>query len=103
MLINFKDVNWIKTYPVDSLQIYFAASLEIQEELINNGFYVPRSPDRKVIMPIPLIYSNFRGWLKPTEPITIERLIPPEWLGLTPSELRWKKTSRDGKRGIHIS
>jgi len=87
----------IKTYPIDSLQIYFAASLEIQEELINNGFYVPRSPDRKVIMPVPIIYSNFRGWLKLPEPITIERLIPPEWLSLTPSDLRWEKTSRNGK------
>jgi len=92
-----RDVEWIKKYPVDSLQIYFAASLEIQEELINKGFYVPRSPDKKVIMPVPIIYSNFRGWLKQGEPITIERLIPPEWLGLTPSALGWKKTTRDGK------
>lgn len=90
-------VNWIKTYPVDSLQIYFAASLEIQEELIKNGFYVPRSPDRKIKMPIPIIYSNSRGWLKTTEPITIERLIPPNWLDLTPNDLGWKKTFKNGK------
>jgi len=96
-MTNIGSINWIKTYPIDSLQIYFAASLEIQEELINNGFYVPRSPDRKVIMPVPLIYSNFRGWLKPAEPITIERLIPPSWLDLTPSDLGWKKAFRDGK------
>jgi len=93
----FKNVEWVKTYPIDSLQIYFAASLEVQEELINSDFYVPRSPDRKVVMPVPLIYSNFRGWLKQPEPITIERLIPPEWLGLTPSDLGWRKTSRGGK------
>jgi len=93
----FRNVEWIKGYPVDSLQIYFASSLEIQEELINNGFYVPRSPNKEVIMPVPLIYSNFRGWLKLPEPITIERLIPPEWLGLTPNVLRWMKTARGGK------
>ena len=96
---NFK---YIKTYPVDSLQIYFAASLEIQEELINNGFYIPKSPDGRISMPIPLIYSNFRGWLKQAEPITIERLIPPEWLGLTPSQLSWKEVSRNGKRAFEI-
>ena len=82
-----KGVGSLRTYPVDSLQIYFPASLEIQEELISSGFYVPRSPDGRVLMPVPLIYSNFRGWLKPAEPITIERLIPPEWLGLAPSQL----------------
>ncbi|WFO74939.1 PhoI [Desulfurococcaceae archaeon MEX13E-LK6-19] len=88
---------WSKTFPVDSLQIYFAASLELQEEFINYGFYVPKSPDRKISMPIPLVYCNFRGWLKPVEPITVERLILPSWLGLTPQELGWAKTTRDGK------
>jgi len=72
-MTNLENVSLLKTYLVDSLQIYFAASLELQEELINHGFYVPRSPDRKVIMPVPLIYSNFRGWLKPAEPITIDK------------------------------
>ena len=95
--MDLKGVKWLKTYPIDSLQIYFAGSLEIQEELINNGFYVPRSPDKKVVMPVPLIYSNFRGWLKQPEPITVERLIPPEWLGLTPNVLGWTRTTRDGK------
>jgi len=102
MLGGLKDVEFVKNYPVDSLQIYFAASLEIQEELINNGFYVPKSPDGRVSMPVPLIYSNFRGWLKPAEPITIERLIPPEWLGLTPSQLGWKEVSRSGKGAFEI-
>lgn len=102
MLDSLRGVNWIKTYPIDSLQIYFAASLEIQEELINNGFNVPRSPDGKVKMPVPLIYSNFRGWLKPTEPITIERLIPPDWLGLKAGDLGWKKTFRGGKEAYRL-
>jgi len=97
-----KGVGSLRTYPVDSLQIYFPASLEIQEELISSGFYVPRSPDGRVLMPVPLIYSNFRGWLKPAEPITIERLIPPEWLGLAPSQLGWREVSRNGKRAFEI-
>jgi len=97
MLNKFQDVIWFGNYPIDSLQIYFAASLEIQEELIKHGFYVPKSPDGRVIAPVPIIYSNFRGWLKPVEPLTIERLIPPEWIGLAPSELNWRKTFRERK------
>jgi len=58
---------------------------------------VPKSPDNRVRTPIPIIYCNFRGWLKPAEPITIERLIPPDWLYLSSNELKWKKTSRNGK------
>ncbi|GAB6945263.1 hypothetical protein [Vulcanisaeta sp. JCM 14467] len=92
----------IGKYLIDSLQIYFSASLELQEELIKNGFYVPRSPDRKIKMPIPIIYSNFRGWLKTPEPITIERLIPPEELGLKPDDLGWTRTVKDGKTAYLI-
>ncbi len=102
LAFSLDNVKWIQRYPVDSLQIYFPASLEIQEELINHGFYVPRSLDRKVLAPVPLIYSNFRGWLKQPEPITIERLIPPEWLGLTPSELGWKKTVKDSREAYML-
>jgi len=91
----------LKRYPVDTLQLYFAASLELQEELISHGFYVPKSPDGKVLMPVPIIYSNFRGRLKPAEPITIERLILPKWLDLTPQQLGWIKTTR-GKKEAYI-
>ncbi|MEM4976486.1 MAG: PhoI [Desulfurococcaceae archaeon] len=87
----------MKRYPIDTLQLYFAASLELQEELISHGFYVPKSPDGRVVMPVPLIYSNFRGWLKPPEPVTIERLIPPEWLDLTFQQLGWIKSIRGRK------
>jgi len=87
----------VKRYPIDSLQIYFAASLEIQEELINHGFYVPSDKDERIRMPIPIIYANFRGWLREPEPITIERLIPPAWLGTTDVELGWRHTFRGGK------
>ncbi|MEM2197228.1 MAG: hypothetical protein QW290_09130 [Sulfolobales archaeon] len=95
-------VIWLRRYPVDTLQVYFAASLELQGELISHGFYVPKSPDGRVVMPVPLIYSNFRGWLKPAEPITIERLIPPEWLGLTSQQLGWVKTVREGKEAYTL-
>ena len=67
-------------FSVDTLQIYFPASLEIQEELINHGFKIPANESGKIKTPIPLIYANSRRWLKDEEPITIERLIPPEWL-----------------------
>lgn len=97
-VLNFNGV-W-RRYPLDSLQIYFAASLELQDELIRRGFYVPKSRDGKISMPIPLIYCNFRGWLKPQGPVTIERLIPPEWLGLTPNQLNWKETTANGKRAF---
>lgn len=91
-------ITWLRKYPVDTLQIYFAASLELQEELIKHGFRVPASRDKKVIMPIPLIYSNFRGWLKPPPPLTCERLIPLEWLGLTPQQLGWVETKWNKKK-----
>jgi len=82
-------VRWVKRYPVDSLQIYFAASMELQEELIIHGFQVPASRDGKIKTPLPIIYSNFRGWVKEPEPLTDERLIPPEWYGKRVEELGW--------------
>lgn len=93
---------WLKVYPVDSLQIYFAASLELQEELIKHGFQVPKSHDGKIKMSIPLIYANFRGWLIKPEPITIERLIPPEWLNLNTKDLNWEEEKRDNKRAYRL-
>ena len=95
-------VRWVGRFSVDSLQIYFAASLDLQEELINRGFNVPRSPDGKIVTPIPLIYANFRGWVKEPEPVTIERLIPPEWLRLKPQDLGWKETEYRGRRAFHL-
>jgi len=96
------DVKWIRRFPVDSLQIYFPSSLEIQNELIKNGFNVPADKSRKIKTPIPLIYSNFRGWIKKPDPITYERLIPPEWYGKTPQELGWKETVYNGKKAYYI-
>ena len=96
------NVTWVKRYPVDTLQIYFAASLEIQDELIRAGYKVPTDRSRKVKTPVPIIYSNFRGWLKAPEPITIERLIPPEWYGKTPDDLGWEETEYKGRRAFRL-
>ncbi|GAY25163.1 hypothetical protein ATG_03660 [Desulfurococcaceae archaeon AG1] len=98
-----RNIVWIdKRYPVDSIQIYFAASLELQEELTNYGFRIPRSIDGKIETPIPIIYGDFKGWIKQREPITIERLIPPEWLGLKLQDLGWEETGYKGRRAFHI-
>ena len=91
----------LKKFPLDSVQIYFASSLELQQELLNHGFNVPFSPDRKIKTPIPIIYSNFKGWVIPREPITLERLILPEWMDLDINSLAWKET-RVGNRVAYV-
>lgn len=101
-MLNHNFIEWINEYPVDSLQIYFSASLELQEELIKHGFQVPRSRDNKIKMPIPIIYANFQGWIKPREAITIERLIPPEWLNLDPKSLGWQETKVRNKKAYYL-
>ncbi|MDF2956583.1 MAG: hypothetical protein OD814_000205 [Candidatus Alkanophagales archaeon MCA70_species_1] len=99
---NLEGIKWVVKFPVDTLQIYFPCSLELQDELIKRGFKVPGDKSRKIKTPIPLIYSNFRGWLVQPEPITIERLIPPEWYGKTAKELGWKETISRGKTAYHL-
>ena|GEM_PF-731133 len=92
---------YLKRYPVDSLQIYFASSLELQHEFISHGFLVPKDPNKRISMPIPIIYANFKGWLISRQLITDERVIPPEWLGLSAEELGWSEqevVTRRGKR-----
>ncbi|MEM2913652.1 MAG: PhoI [Candidatus Bathyarchaeia archaeon] len=86
----------IGTYDIESLQIYFPASLELQEELINAGFRVPKPT------PLPIIYANFRGWVSEKPPITIERLIHPSRYGRSPSDLGWERTIKDGKEAYII-
>jgi hypothetical protein len=39
----------------------------------------------------------------PQGPITIERVIPPQWLGLTPKDLKWEETTVDHKKAYHLS
>jgi hypothetical protein len=101
-MLNQNSIEWVNEYPVDSLQIYFSASLELQEELINHGFQVPKSRDDKIKMPIPIIYANFQGWVKPREAITIERLIPPEWLNLDPKSLGWQETKVKNRKAYYL-
>ena len=86
----------IGTYYIESLQIYFPGSLELQEELINAGFEVPKPT------PLPIIYANFRGWVAKKPPITIERLIHPSRYGRKPSDLGWTETTREGKEAYII-
>lgn len=86
----------VGTYDIESLQIYFPASLELQEELISAGFKVPKPT------PLPIIYANFRGWVSGKPPITIERLIHPSRYGKSPLDLGWKRTTKDGKEAYII-
>jgi len=86
----------IGTYEVETLQIYFPASLELQEELIRAGFSVPKPT------PLPIIYANFRGWISEKPPITIERLIHPSRYVMSYVDLGWEKTIRGGKEAYLI-
>ncbi|MCS7139420.1 MAG: PhoI [Candidatus Nezhaarchaeota archaeon] len=86
----------IGTYHIESLQIYFPASLELQEELINAGFKVPKPT------PLPIVYANFRGWVSKKPPVTIERLIHPSRYGRSPSDLGWERIIKGGKEAYVI-
>lgn len=97
-----KTLKILKKYPLDSVQIYFSSSLELQQELLNHGFKVPFSSDRKIKTPIPIIYSNFKGWITSREPITLERLILPEWMDLDINNLAWKEVKIDNRRAYVI-
>jgi hypothetical protein len=86
----------IGTFEIESLQIYFAGSLELQEELMKTGFKVPKPT------PLPIIYANFRGWVSDKPPITIERLIHPSRYVKSYRDLGWDKTTKDGKEAYII-
>ncbi len=91
-----KKMNLVTKYPAETIQIYFPASLELQEELINNGFSVPKPT------PIPIVYINFRGWIKSKPPVTIERLIEPSRYGVNPVDMNWISTALRGKQAYEI-
>lgn len=86
----------IQIYHAETVQIYFTASLELQEELINSGFKVP-SPT-----PIPIIYSNFGPWVTERPLITSERVIKPERYGKRLEDLGWQVKLIKGKTGYEI-
>lgn len=86
----------VQTYNAETAQIYFPASLELQEELIICGFKVP-SPT-----PIPIIYSNFGPWVTERPLITRERVIEPGRYGKTLEDLSWQQRLIEGKVGYEI-
>ncbi|MDH5782583.1 MAG: hypothetical protein OEZ35_02810 [Candidatus Bathyarchaeota archaeon] len=77
-------------YPLESLQIYFNGSLEIQEEMIRKGFHVP------LITPLPIIYGDMAGYeddrtsrtaLKPA-------ILHPRKYGKSLEEMGWTDVGR---------
>ncbi len=86
----------LATYQAETIQIYFPASLELQEELIQNGFHVPG------VTPIPIIYINFKGWISAKPLITIERLIEPTRYGANYSDRGWVKDFVGRKKAYGI-
>ena len=69
------------------MQIYFPASLELQDELIKAGFKVPKPTQ------IPIIYSNSGGWIGERKPLNVE-LIDPEQYDKSPEELGWIRVDK---------
>lgn len=49
------NIKTLGSYPLESLQIFFPASLEIQEELLKAGFRVPYDKESKIETPIPVV------------------------------------------------
>jgi hypothetical protein len=75
----------IGIYKLDSIQIYFNGSLEIQEELIKKGLSVPLKT------PLPIIYGNVAGYIDGrTSRLALRAaLLDPERYGRTLDELGW--------------
>jgi len=84
----------IGEYTLDSIQIYFNASLEIQDELIKHGFRVPLET------PLPIIYGNFGGYEdNRTSRLAVKAaILNPERYGRTLSEMGWEEL--EGKMRI---
>ncbi|AIF69923.1 hypothetical protein PAP_07670 [Palaeococcus pacificus DY20341] len=53
------------TYQLESAQIFFPASLEIQEELLKAGFKVPYDKEKKISTPLPVISAFSKGTVIP--------------------------------------
>nr|MDO8099958.1 hypothetical protein [Candidatus Njordarchaeota archaeon] len=80
----------IGEYMLDSIQLYFNASLEIQEELINHGFRVPLET------PLPIVYGDVSGYLDGrTSRIALKAaILDPIRYGKSISEMGWKELGR---------
>jgi len=77
-------------YELETLQIYFPCSMELQEELIRNGYKVP------IETPIPIIYGNYKGYEngKSPEGVKKEAVIHPSRYGKSLKEMGWNEFRR---------
>lgn len=77
-------------YPLESLQIYFNGSLEIQEEMITKGFHVP------LITPLPIIYGDMAGYEDNRTSRTALKaaILHPSKYGKTLEEMGWTDAGR---------
>ena len=77
----------IGEYILETLQIYFPCSLELQEELIRHEYQVP------VKTPIPIIYGNYKGYEEGKELAGPKKqaVIHPTRYGKTLSEMGWQE------------
>ena len=80
----------IGEYDLESLQIYFNGSLEIQEEMIRNGFHVP------LITPLPIIYGDMAGYEDNRTSRTALKaaILHPSKYGKTLEEMGWMDAGR---------
>lgn len=72
-------------FELETLQLYFPCSMELQEELIKNKYRVP------IETPIPIIYGNFKGYDPSYESEGVKKaaIIHPSRYGKTLEELGW--------------
>ena len=77
-------------YSLESLQIYFNGSLEIQEEMIKKGFRVP------LITPLPIIYGDMAGYEdnRTSRPALKAAILHPTKYGKTFEEMGWMDAGR---------
>jgi len=75
---------------LESLQIFFNGSLEIQEEMIRNGFHVP------LVTPLPIIYGDMAGYEDNRSSRTALKaaILHPSKYGKTLEEMGWTAAGR---------
>ncbi|MEW6417254.1 MAG: hypothetical protein AB1480_03940 [Nitrospirota bacterium] len=77
----------IAEYVLETLQIYFPCSLEIQEELIRLGYQIP------IKTPIPIIYGNYKGYEEGKGSVGPKKqaIIHPSRYGKTLAQMGWQE------------
>jgi len=80
----------IGEYDLESLQIFFNGSLEIQEEMIRKGFHVP------LVTPLPIIYGDMAGYKDDRTSRTALKaaILHPNRYGKTMEEMGWADAGR---------